>query len=237
MTTFHGSAGSANAEVERDVNIEPEVDHPEHKKADRWMIGGALAGGSFILGPVGIILMLVGYFKLKKLQAAGVVVRPWIITIIGMFCCIDAGINMIGWSVDLFIHDTGVGQTFYNGYGRLVDGGYYMGYNFRSAGGTQFVGEKILEFAGVLILFPMRIAATWGFLRMKRWGLQMMVTTSWMYAFLWVAYIVDKLLDFPLRFGTAQAGFLGFWCLNLFYWTPFLVLPYLYSLKREEWTD
>src|SRR4051794_29837214 len=125
MTTFQKPAGGANTEIERDVHIEPEADSPEHKKADRWMVGAALASGSFILGPVGIIGMLVGYFKLRKLQASGTTIRPWMITIIGLFCCVDAGINMIGWSVDMLAHDTMVGQTVFAGYGRLVDGGYY----------------------------------------------------------------------------------------------------------------
>jgi hypothetical protein len=236
MTIFH-QPGVLGTEIERDVHIEPEVDTREHKKADRWMIGGALASGSFILGPVGIVLMLVGFFKLKKLEKAGTAVRPWMITIIGLFCCVDAGINMIGWSVDMLLHDTVVGQTVFAGYGRLVDGGYYMGYNALSLGGTQFVGEKICEVASVLIIFPMRIAAAWAFFRMKQWGLQMMIVTSWMYAFLWVAYLVDKMLTFQLRFGTTEAGFIGFWAFNLFYWTPFLMLPYLYSLKRGEWRN
>jgi hypothetical protein len=227
----------AQAEVE--PAIELDVDNPAHKAADRWLLGGALASGSFILGPAGIVMMLVGWLKLRKLQSTGLRVRPWLVTWMGLFCLCDAGINMIGWSVDMLLHDTVIGQTVFGGFGRLVDGGYYMGYNSTSLGGTSFDGEKILEIASVTVLFPLRIAASWAFFRMKRWGLQMMITTSWMYLFLWTAYLIDKGLHFPERFGSTEFGVFGFWAFNIFYWTPFLMLPYLYSLKRkpEDWVD
>jgi hypothetical protein len=230
------AAPRPGAEVDTDSNRE--ADSAALKKADTFIVAGALASGSFILGPVGIVLMLVGFLKLRRLAAAGQVTRPWLVTVMGVFCLVDAGINMIGWSVDLLLHDTGVGQTVFAGYGRLVDGGYYLGYNHLSFGGTPFIGEKILEVSSVVALFPIRIAAAWAFFRQKRWGLQYMILTSWMYMYLWIAYLFDKALTFPLRFGTTEAGLIGFWAFNVFYWTPFLMLPALYSLKRSPcWVD
>jgi hypothetical protein len=89
--------------------------------------------------------------------------------------------------------------------------------------------------ASIFLLFPMRIAACWAFMRMKRRGLQYMIFTSWLYCFMWIAYLVDKSMTFESRFGHTEFGFWGFWIFNIWFWTPFLMLPYLYTVRRSDW--
>jgi len=186
-----------------------------HRRGDWLLMLGAMACGTFLLGPVGLILIVLGCRHLRRAQTAGVPIRDWRVTIIALFCLIDAGMNLVGWSVDTFAHDTLLGQTLWmNGYGRIVDAGYYLSYNSRSLGGTAFSGEKALQLGAVLFLFPMRVAVCWGFLKMKRWGLQGMIITSWMYAYLWLMYLINLGMDFNPRLTHNLYGMLGWWGIN-----------------------
>ena len=214
----------------------PDVDDLVHRRADKLFLVGAMASGSFIAGPVGLVLLTLGARTMHRAKRAGVAIRDWKITVMAVFCLVDAGINMIGWSLDLFAHDTVVAQTVFNGYGRTFEAGYYLGYNSGHLGGNMYVGEKVLEIASIFLLFPMRIAACWAFMRMKRWGLQYLIFTSWLYCFMWIGYLVDKSMTFTQRFGYTEFGFMGFWMFNIFFWTPFLMLPYLYTVRRQDWS-
>jgi hypothetical protein len=220
------------------VSSRVDVNDEVHRRGDWFLLLGAMATGTFLLGPVGLILVLLGFRHLRRAQLAGTAVRDWTVTIIALFCLADAAQNFVGWGLDTFAHDTLLSQTLWiKGYGRWADAAYYIGYNTRSFGGVRFAGEKALEASAVLFLFPIRIAAAWAFLRMKRWGLQAMITTSWMYAYMWVAYLICLTLDFNPRLTHNLYGMLGWWSINLWFITPFLMLPYLYTVKKENWSN
>jgi hypothetical protein len=128
-------------------------------------------------------------------------------------------------------------ETLWPGYGKLVDGAYYIDYNGGPYGGLANNGEKTLEFYGVLVMYPMRIMAAWAFIKMKRWGLQMMIVTSWMYLAFWVAYASNVYADFDGRIGASDFGNIGIWFILAVYATPFIIMPYLYTINREQFAD
>jgi hypothetical protein len=208
-------------------------------RADKFLFLGILCTGTLVLGPIGVPITIYALRLLRKAEKAGAAIRPWIVTAIGTFVMIDAAMNFLVWSIDLFpAHDAFLGLTIWpNGYGRMLDGGYYIHYNTMSLGGTIFEGEKALEIASTLILFPWRVMACWGFLKMKRWGLQNMVITTWLYIFLWVAYMAEIQMNWPNRFGASLYGFTGYWVFSVWFFGPFIVLPYFYTVNRERWAD
>lgn len=209
-----------------------------HRKSDILIVAGLVVTGSFVFAPLGIPILIYGLVLLRRLRQSGEAVRPWVATAVGLFCLTDAAQNYFGWGTDFFwSHDTTLIRTFWMGYGHWFDGGYYLWYNTRGMGGTAFSGEKAMEFMGILLVFPMRIAACWAFLRMKRWGLQYMIMTSWFYILLWVTWVSNALMDYPIRFGAASLGFTGNFVMDIFYFGPFIMLPYLYTVDREQWCN
>lgn len=223
----------------RDVAIQPGSQEDLErlsKRAERCLLIGSMACGSLISGIIGVAILWYGITLTKRLEKANYPIRPWPVTIMGVFCLIDAGVNMFGWALAVIAHDASFGGTFYYFYGRDIDNAYYYGWNGHPiVGGVGLVGETIIEYAAVFLLFPMRIAGALGFLRMKRWGLQVMITTGWMYAFLWVEYTLNMTLQ-PDRFATTY-GVIGWWVINLVYMTPFVMLPWLYLVNRNLWSD
>lgn len=208
------------------------------QRADRYLFVTIVLGGSWAFGVFAIPFAILTYVYLNRAQKAGELTRPWSVTIIAAFVLIDSSINYFGWGTDLlWSHNTGLMQTLWPGYGKLVDGAYYIDYNGGPFGGLAFQGEKTLEFFGVLAMYPMRIAACWAFLKMKRWGLQMMIVTSWMYVGFWLAYVPNLYSDFDARIGASDWGNVGIWFILVVYATPFLIMPYLYSINRELFTD
>ena len=215
-----------------------DTEDPTMKKADRVLFIGIVLGGSWILGPIALPFLLYAVYLMNKAQKAGKLYRPWSVTIIGSFVLIDASINYFGWGTDLlWSHDTTPMQTLWPGYGKLVDGGYYIDYNGGPVGGLSSPTEKTLEFLGVLVMYPMRIMACWAFLKMKRWGLQMMIVTSWIYVAFWVGYVANLYQDFDGRMGASDWGNAGIWFILIVYATPFVILPYLYTVNKELFAD
>lgn len=220
------------------VPAQLDVNDDVHRRSDWMFLLGAMAVGTFLLGPVGLVPLLLGFRHLRRAQRAGRPVRSWSITLIGVFCLADAAQNFVGWGFDTFAHDTLLSQTLWvHGYGRWADAAYYLGYNSRSFGGVPLSGEKALEASAVLFLFPIRIATAWAFLRMKRWGLQGMIVTSWMYAYMWVAYLICLTLDFDPRLTHNLYGMIGWWSINFWFITPFLMLPFLYTVDKEAFSN
>lgn len=208
------------------------------KKADFYLVLTICIAGTWAFGVLAIPFAFVTYYYMSKAQAAGQLTRPWSVTIIGAFTMIDATVNFTGWGTDmLWSHNTAIMQTVWPGYGKLVDGAYYIDYNATPLGGLSHPSEKTLEYMGVLGMYPMRIAACWGFLKMKRWGLQGMVITSYMYVIWWMAYVVNMYNDFDARMGSSDWGVLGTWFIILPYASPFLIMPYLYTINRELFAD
>jgi hypothetical protein len=152
---------------------------------------------------------------------------------------VDSAVNYLAWGLDLLpSHDTLVGRTLWVDYGRLLDGGYALFHNSTGIGGVHVPGEKAIAFASIALVFPIRIAAAWGFLKMKRWGLQWTIMGNWLYLCLWIIYAANMSLEFPLRFGTSDFGVVGFWLFAGIPFTgPMVMLPYLHTVNRELWTE
>jgi hypothetical protein len=216
----------------------PDTESPLMKRADRLLFVGIVLGGSWILGPLAIPFLYGALVLMNRAQKRGELFRPWSVTLIGTFVLIDASVNYFGWGTDLlWSHSTTPMETLWPGYGKLVDGAYYIDYNGGPLGGLSNYSEKTLEFYGVLVMYPMRIAAAWAFLKMKRWGLQMMIVTSWMYVGFWVAYVANLYQDFDARIGASDFGNIGIWFILMVYATPFAIMPYLYTIRKEQFRD
>ena len=207
------------------------------RRADLILVVGGCLSGSLYLGVIGGPLVIYGFVLLRRAEKAGAEIRPWIVTVLGVWMLIDAAANLFVWGSDLLpAHDTVIGATYWASYGRLADGAYYVHYNNLSLGGSADHGEKALETLSVLMLFPWRLAASIAFLKMKRWGFQSLVITTWMYIFVWLAYQVNQAMDFPNRFGASLFGIVGYIAYNVFFLGPFLLIPYFYTVNREQWT-
>lgn len=207
-------------------------------KGDRLYIIGCIICGTWVLGPIGAVLVLWGIFLLRKAERHGASIRPWAITLVGGFILIDTSVNFFAWGLDLFpAHGTPLGSGLWIDYGRLVDGGYMYDYNSTAVGGVADSGEKSVQICMVLMAMPIKLAAAWGFLRMKQWGLQWTLISYWMYFACWMIYLSNMLLNFPLRFGSSDFGALGFWLLvNVPFLGPLFLLPYLHTVRRDLWT-
>jgi hypothetical protein len=104
-------------------------------------------------------------------------------------------------------------------------------------GGTANPGEKALEVLAMLVVFPLKAAAAWGLLKMKRWGFQWSIIAHWCYLCLWIMYMANMSLQFPLTFGTTDFGVIGLWVVYFPYVGPVVLLPWLHTQNRELWTD
>jgi hypothetical protein len=206
----------------------------ETQVADRWLLGGSLLCGTVVLAPVGLFVIIYAIVRLQRARRLGWV-RPLSVSVLAAFALVDGGINWIGWSLDIFANQTHILRAMGTGFGKLVDGGYYVDYNSGVIGGIADNGEKALALFSVLCIFPARAAATWAFLKMKRWGLRWMIITGWAYMFLWIGYFFNIMADFPHRIGASAFGVTGWWIFDIFYLTPFIQLPWLYSLDARRW--
>jgi hypothetical protein len=72
---------------------------------------------------------------------------------------------------------------------------------------------------------------------MKRWGLQWMVITCWMGVYAWVAYMWNFTTYSEMRLVDVLAPVWGWWLYNIWYVTPFIAIPFLYTINRELFTD
>jgi hypothetical protein len=213
----------------------PATDGPAVKNADRWLIAGASLLGTMIFSPAGLIILIIGFIKSARARRDGEFVRPTAVTLFGMFAMCDAAGSAVGWSLDIWAGHARLVQWGLNGWGRLVDGAYYLDYNQTWLGGTAGAGEKGWIVFCALTVFPARMVAAYGFLKLKRWGYQWMIMTSWAYVFLWLGYLVNMLANFPQRQGATIFGVTGWWVFDIFYMTPFVLLPWLYALDKRRW--
>ena len=214
------------------------TDEEVQNRIDRWLLAGCILCGTFIFAIPGFLIFLKSYRMIRQAKAEGRVVRPDIITIIGVTCLVDAAINWLMWCVDFFpAHDTVLGRTLFTGFGRLWDGAYYLGYDTTAVGGTAVSSEKSWEFMGVLIMYPMRLVSGWGFLKMKRWGFQFFLISAYLYAAWWIGYVYQFTHQFDWRMTHTAWGAIGWWLIDGIYLTPFLMIPYLHTVNRELWSD
>ena len=224
------------------TGAEAEQAQQVYDRGDKWFLWGVILTGTVLVGPLGLPLMAYGGYLLRKAQKTGhVAVRPWHVSIIGAFGIIDAAGNFIGWSFDLFAGHTTVGYTFLQGWGWLFDGAYFNKYGQGWLGAVDAPGEKSYILMAVLVLWPMRLAAAWGFLKMKRWAFRWMITTSWMLVLFWVGWCANGMYHYEEFFGKTGGSLYGvgaWWLYNILYIAgPLVMVPYLYTVNREMWTE
>jgi len=216
--------------------VVPATDGPAVRVADRWLIAGAVVCGTALLSPIGLVIIAIGFVKIARARKTGEFVRPSAVTLFGIFALVDAACNFLGWSLDLWAHDTLLVQWSLTSWGRFVDGAYYLDYNHLWAGGSAAAGEKSWQVFSCVGFFPARAVAAYGFIKLKRWGYRWMVITSWAYVMLWLGYVVNMIVNFPDRFGASLFGVTGWWVFDVWYMTPFLMIPWLYALDRRRWS-
>lgn len=211
---------------------------PLMKRADRYLFIGICIAGTWVFGPISIPFLVIAVRLMVRAQREGKLTRPWAVTILGAWCLIDAAINYLFWGTDLLMaHDTNLLRTMWSGYGKLFDGAYYIDYNSTALGGTANLSEKTMEVLAVTLILPMRMAACYGFLKMKRWGLQTMVMTSFMWLCFFSTYMFQLYLGWNFRSGASFFGITGIWLLFTPFLTPFIIIPYLYTVNREQFID
>ena len=202
--------------------------------ADGLLLLGCVLAGTMLTGPFGAIPLVVALLRLRRAVRAGEGVRTWSATVIGTFCLVDGMINFLPWTLDTFAHGTTIGRTFMTGYGRFFDGAFYIGYNSTALGGVADPTEKMWQLMAISIVMPMRIVSAWAFLQLRTWGLHFMKVSGWLYLLLWAGYTTAMTMNADGRMATSQFG-LGWWLFNLFYLSPFVLLPYLYTARSQEW--
>lgn len=210
---------------------------PELVRADRHLLAANVLAGTCLLAPLAVPSVVIAFRRLNNLARRGRLVRPWSVTIVAMFAMIDAGANFWGWSVDVFAHDVPLIQTFHNLWGKIAEGGYYIDYNSTPIGGYGNAADKTLQVFGLLFAYPMRMAAGWGFLKMKRWGLQAMIYSTFIHMAFLASYVAMYCLQFDLAAGSSLFGPLGYWAIALPMTSSFVTLPYLITLRRDGFWD
>lgn len=215
--------------------------HEESRRAqwsaDKWLIAGTLLMGTNAAGIFGLPLFLWGLRKLRLATKAGLSVRPIMVTLIGYLVILDAGLNLQGWILDLVGSHTLVYRVLYTAWGNAFDMGYFWHYNQLWIGGASAPGEKSWEVALVLVVFPMRIAASIAFLKMRRWGYQWLLVTCWFGVVIWVGYVMNMTVFADLRYTGTVFPVIGWWIYDIMYITPFLAIPYLHTVNREIFAD
>lgn len=98
----------------------PQEDASLVQTADRWLVTGAVLTGSLIFSPIGLVVIAIGFIKTAKAKGSGAFVRPAAVTLFGMFAMVDAAANFLGWSLDVWAHDSRIVQWAFTGWGRLV---------------------------------------------------------------------------------------------------------------------
>ena len=223
------SAASYDEALERSATIQ--------KRADKFiLIGGGLIGTT-VLGLLGLPFFLYGLWLIKQAEDEGLPVRPYLMTFIGALVLVDGFLHPLGTMIDVCAYHSLLIRVFEMGWGLLLDAGYAWQFNSIWYGGTSAPGEKSWEIANVFVLFPIRVAAAWGFLQMKRWGYQWLVISCWMGVFAWVGYCFNMTTYWEVRFSDVAWPVFGWWGYNIWYITPFIVLPYLYTINREMFVD
>ncbi|ORV14096.1 hypothetical protein [Mycobacterium celatum] len=207
------------------------------RQADRWLIAGTLLMGTMIIGFVGLPLFLRGVWLQRRAQQSGLSVRPVMVTVLGYLIILDAGLNTLGWSIDLIANHALLTRVILTAWGNFFDAGYFWHYNELWIGGAAGPGEKGWEVGLILTVFTMRIAAAIGFLQMKRWGHQWMIITCWMGAVIWIGYVFNMTMYADVRYAGVVLPVVGWWLYDIFYITPFLAIPYLHTVNREIFSD
>lgn len=219
------------------VGDDVEAEDPRLKRADRDLLIACLLSGTCILVPLAVPYFIRFYRLSRAAEREGRLARPWSVTIAGGFALIDTSLTVLFWALFLHAHDTQLMTTLATGYGKLVDGGYYLDWNSRPLGATPDVSEWAVAAVWTYFVACPRMVACWYFLRMKRVGLQWMIITSYLTVALWGVLIIETLSNWDSRIGASEFGLWLWMVFNIPYMSAFLLLPFLMHLNRERFSD
>lgn len=215
-------------------------------RGDSLFFFGCLLCGSWILGLPGALIALTGLYLIRRGGGAGAR-RPMVIILAAGWILLESSVRYIALGMDLLpAHSVGIVRTLWIDYGLFADGGYalyygiphQLGYNTAAIGGTSVPIEKSIQVASIILVMPIRIAAAWGLLRMRRWGLQWSIVGAWMALTLWVIHAAAMSNQYELRFGTSEFGVLGFWLIGgLPLLAPIVLLPFLHTVNRRAFAE
>jgi len=206
------------------------------RNADIYLLSGLflLGSGGFIFGAV---LFVIAMRKLKRMERDGYPVRPHMVTLIAAAMLIDSFGNCLGWSMDFLSNNSWLGRYFMMTWGAFVEGGYFWQYNSMLVGGNSFPGEKAWEAVTVYFMMCIRIAACIGLLSMKRWAFRWMVISCWLGIAWLVGYLANYTIYAEARFSGVLWPVYGIWIFAIPYCYPMVVLPWLYTVNKEIFTD
>ena len=207
------------------------------ERVDRWLLVACLLLATLALGVAGLAVGVYALALERRGRAQGLALRPTALTIVGGMALVDSSINFLFWILDVLpTHDIFIVHRFIEYIGRSFDAAYYLGYNTTGGGGSAVASEKGWQIAGCLILFPMRMVASWGFLKLRAWGLHFLRIATWLYVFFITGYVATLMFQFNWRFVFTSWGLTGWWAINIvFFLPPFLILPYLYTVDDRYW--
>lgn len=227
------------ANISKALRYEGSLDRAREvqRRADFWCILGSAIIGTLIFGIFGLPFFIYGLWQLKKAEDQGLPVRPYLMTFVGYLVIIDGFLNSLGWMIDVIANHTLLIRTMEVGWGLIFDAGYAWQFNSLWIGGASVPGEKSWEIANVFVYHPLRVAAAWGFLQGKRWGLQWLIVTCWMGLFNWVGYCFNMTIYSEMRFMDVAAPVWGWWLYDIWYVTPFILIPYLHTINKEIFSD
>lgn len=222
------------------TTVSPEL-QKKHRRGELLFFAGVLLTSTIFLGPIGFPLMLWGQLMSRGAERQGAIASlPWHVALVGGFAIGDSAANFIGWSIDLFAGRAVITATAEHIYGKVFDGGYLHGINSTQLGdvvlgGVNSSGEKALILVAVLVVWPCRLGASWGFMKGKPWGLGWMITSTWMMVVFWVIWVANSVIDTENRFDS-YTGVVGMFLFNGVYIVgPLLMIPYLYLIDQRPW--
>jgi hypothetical protein len=211
------------------------------RRGERLFFAGVLLMSTVFLGPVGVPLVIWGALQMRAARRLGASPSvPWHVALVGGFTIGDASANFLGWSIDLFAGRAVISATSEHIYGTVFDGGYLHGINTTHLGdivlgGVNTPGEKALIVGAVLVVWPCRLAAAWGFMKAKPWALGWMITTTWMMVAFWTIWLTNAVIDTENRYHSYM-GVVGWFMFNGVYFIgPILMIPYLYLVDHRPW--
>ena len=220
--------------------VSPETEKKQ-RKGERLFFLGVLLMGTVFAGPLGLPLVIWGALQTRAAQRQGATPTiPWHVALVGGFTIGDAAANFLGWSIEMFAGRAIITHTAMFIYGTVFDGGYLHGVNTTQLGdavlgGVNSPGEKALIIGAVLVVWPCRLAAAWGFMKAKPWALGWMITSSWMLLVFWVIWVANAVIDTENRYDTYM-GVAGWFVFNGVYIIgPILMIPYLYLVDHRPW--
>ena len=220
--------------------VSPEV-QKKQQRGERLFFLGVLLMGTVFAGPLGLPLVIWGALQTRAARRLGAIPSiPWHVALVGGFTIGDAAANFLGWSIEMFAGRAIITHTAMFIYGTVFDGGYLHGVNTTQLGdivlgGVNSPGEKALIIGAVLVVWPCRLAAAWGFMKAKPWALGWMITSTWMLLVFWVIWVSNAVFDTENRYDTYM-GVVGWFVFNGVYIVgPILMVPYLYLVDHRPW--